>query len=409
MFKTSPPSSAVETESIPFIPQTKSSDFHAAINLFKSCVGIGILAVPYIFQLAGYGLSIIVLLIIRVLIVYTTELIITMVADSSSNLGEQTFRDFYEKKMGRFARILFEVSLGALIFGTCTSYVIFFLDMLSQSFNLIGIYWKLVFAASTLVLIVPLSLIRNYSVFVKYSMVGSLLIFGTLIMLVSYFSSKNGLDLNTMPFADFEGLPTMIGVFMFAFECLGQTLPIRQSMKKPENFMKIFQWITITELLFYFFFGFISSLARLHAPENMLYNLAHESKYLIYAKAAYAISLIISYPLQLVVLADIVEHAGLPKYIVQNENFAIKNIPRFGLIFIIFSIAILGPSFASFIALFGHFGAINIQFVCPIWASYKVLDLSLKKKILHGVILLVSISAMLIGIAVSLKEIIQKY
>ena len=115
----------------------------------------------------------------------------------------------------------------------------------------------------SLIIIVPMSLISNYHFFLKYSKIGSILSIISLAALLYYSFEKIGKSIikNEGDIANFSKFPAFLGVSIFAFESVGSILAIRNSMKKPQDFDKIFYKITLSISFIYIIFAVICCLA----------------------------------------------------------------------------------------------------------------------------------------------------
>jgi proton-coupled amino acid transporter len=98
-----------------------SNDFAAFINIFKTYIGVGILAMPYAYYYTGYILSTIVLSLIAICV------IIVM------NYLDQVCDEKKINNINIFSEVLGETSLNVYKFffvfyeiGVCVAYVIFF-------------------------------------------------------------------------------------------------------------------------------------------------------------------------------------------------------------------------------------------------------------------------------------------
>lgn len=393
----------------------KSSTFQASTNLLKSYIGGGILALPYIFFKTGYLLATFAIILTAALVYYSTLLLLELVADNGNK--PVNISEVFNRIMGRKASIIYKFFLGTYQMGICVSYAIFFTDFFQIAFGTQNIpSMRIIFACFSLIIILPLSMVNNFHFFVKFSNIGNLLIIITLIAIIqldfaNLYTSE--LDFNEHNFGTFTHLPSFIGVSIFAFECIGNIFPVKNSMKEPEKFKKIFSITSFGVCLIYIFFSVICCVS-LGAKINqiILTDLEKIQSFFYIFQTFYAIALILSYPIQFYPLIIIIEdNFYLRRYITTKGAFNWKRyLVRFILTLIIFVLAFAIPKFASFLNLIGAFAGINLQFVFPIIAYYMTFKLVAPKwKIyLNFTVLVFGVIGSGFGIYDSIKEMSEK-
>jgi amino acid permease len=60
--------------------------------------------------------------------------------------------------------------------------------------------------------------------------------------------------------ANLENLPAFMGIALFSMECVGTILPVKNSMRKPENFNNVYKNVCILVGFIFVFFCTICSL-----------------------------------------------------------------------------------------------------------------------------------------------------
>ena len=103
---------------------------------------------------------------------------------------------------------------------------------------------QLIYVAIAMCIIVPMALINNMAVFVKVSAFASLLIISGLTCIILF---ALGEILDDTPYyeaaksnrANFDKMPTTIGVAIYGFEAVGVLLSVKNSMVSPEKFMRL--------------------------------------------------------------------------------------------------------------------------------------------------------------------------
>lgn len=390
----------------------KSNNLQAAINLFKSYIGGGILALPYIFFKTGYVLSTFALLLTAGLVFYSTMLLLELVHDTSNKPSNVT--EVFKRTMGRKATLLYKFFLASYQLGICVSYAIFFTDFFQIAFDTGNMpSSRIIFACFSLSIIFPLSMIDNFHFFVKFSNIGNILIIITLIAIIQLdftHMNKQELEASKHNLGTITHLPSFIGVSIFAFECIGNIFPIKNSMKNPEKFKNIFSIVSMIICVIYVLFSVICCIS-LGSKVNqiILMDLEKIQSFFYIFQAFYAIALILSYPIQFYPLVIIIEDIRLIKRIIIDAsgkyNYK-RYLIRFVLTLVVFALAFAIPKFASFLNFIGAFSGINIQFVFPIIAYHNTFKLIAPKwKIyLNIFVLLLGIVGSGFGVYDSLKE-----
>ena len=401
----------------PFEPvdsNEKSTVFQASINLFKTYVGGGILALPYIFYKTGFVLATFALILTASLVFYSTLLLMELIKDSGNKPVQVT--ELFNRTMGRKASMIYKFLLINFQLGICISYAIFFTDFFQIAFQTQeSPSTRIIFACLSLIIILPLSMINSYSFFVKFSNLANILIFITLIAILQLAFSElysNELVSNEQNLGHITHLPSFIGVSIFAFECIGSIFPVRNSMKEPEKFPKVFCFISLIVCVIYILFSVICAASLGHKLNQIvLMDLEKIQSFFYIFQTMYAIALILSYPLQFYPIVILIEDSAYFKKIVLEKHYKLKTYSvRIMLTLIIFALSFAIPKFASFINLVGAFAGINIQFVFPIIAYHNTFKLVAPKwKIYLNIgVLVLGVIGSGFGIYDSIKEMSEK-
>ncbi len=400
----------------PFEPldsSEKSTAFQASINLFKSYVGGGILALPYIFYKTGFVLATLSMILTASLVFYSTLLMMELIKDSGNKPVK--LEELFAKTMGNKAALIYKFLIATFQLGICISYAIFFTDFFQIAFQTQeSPSSRILFACFSLIIILPLSMINKYHFFVKFSNFANILILITLIAIIQLaFSQLYSKELvsNEHNFEQITHLPSFIGVSIFAFECIGSIFPVRNSMKEPEKFPKIFLIISIIVCAIYILFSVICAVSLGNKLNQIvLMDLDKIQSFFYIFQAFFAVALILSYPLQFYPVVILIEDCAYFKKIVKDKNYKLKTYSvRIMLTLIIFALSFAIPKFASFINLVGAFAGINLQFVFPIIAYHISFKLVAPKwKIyLNIAVLLFGVIGSGFGIYDSIKELTE--
>lgn len=349
--------------------QGKSSNFQVAVNLFKSSLGIGFLALPYCFHNAGILLSIFFMLIIAALTMYTVNLIIYL-ADVKG-LKETDFKQLYIDYVGKGPVMYFQICMAINYFGVGITYVIFFIDFFKNAFKTTGVLYSLLYGVLSLIVIIPLSLIRKLEFFTKYSFLANVLSIAVLIIIIQYPIQNFDID-NEKNYADIIEIPGLLGVAIFAFVSPGLVIPMRNSMRNKEAFKPTFLINLIVVFFIYVAFAIICcyGFGKNGLTQNILKGFGSLNEFYLMVQGFYALALVLTYPMQISPLIEVIENIEkIQKFLEKNQrNCFLKNIVRIMISLLIFPFGIFISKFADFINLLGAFCFIVIQFIYPVIA-----------------------------------------
>ena len=392
--------------------QTKSSTFQASVNLFKASIGIGILALPYNFNDAGYLFSTIFIVLLSTITFYSSVKIIEL-AELKGLTDDATFESLYKDIVGEISFICFQICMFVAYLGTCICYVIFFIGFLNDIFETDSIYYTLLYSFLSLCVIIPLSLITKFEFFVKYSIFASLLILIVILFVIGY--CMEHLTNNPQNLMDFSKASGVMGVFLFAFECPGQILTIRNSMKDKHDFKKMYLFIMIFLLTIYVVFSLFCcfGLTKIQLTSNILIGFGNINEFYMALQGLYALALIVSYPLQLNPCILILESIPKIKEFIEKhkKQWFYKNCIKILISFFIVPCGLYITSLADFISFLGNFTGFVIQFVIPLRA-YDIFmgkSLSIYVRVFHSLIIFISVLATIFNCYQSILTLIDDF
>ena len=149
----------------------------------------------------------------------------------------------------------------------------------------------------------------------------------------------------------------MIGVSIFAFECIGSVITIRNSMQDPTQFKFVFKRVCIFVSTLYVSFSVLSCIS-LSNNLNQIVILDIEKKFkpFILFQAFYGLGLIITLPMAIFPVVNIIEETKyIRQYQAVSEHSKIRRyLPRFICIILpIIIIALFNPKFTDVLNLVG--------------------------------------------------------
>ena len=361
-------------------PSIKSSSFQVGLNLFKSALGIGFLALPYCFIQSGLILSSFFMIPMAFLTVYTVFKIVDLA--EIKGLKETNFRELYKDYVGNYAIIYFEICMAINYFGVGVTYVIFFIDFFKNAFKTTGVLYSLLYGGLSLLVIIPLSLIRRLELFIKYSIIANILTLIVLGILLEYPLSHLSYE-NVDNYADIIEIPGLLGVALFSFVSPGLVIPMRNSMENKEQFKPTFLIVIMIVWVIYVGFSVICCFGfqQMAITQNILKGFGNINEYFLLIQGFYALALVLTYPMQLGPLFEVLENIEkIKEFLERNqENWFYKNSIRIAISIMIFPFGIFVSKFADFINLLGAFCFFIIQFIYPLWAYNNCLGEKMAK------------------------------
>ncbi|ETV99842.1 hypothetical protein H310_07882 [Aphanomyces invadans] len=167
----SPRSTDVESigESQPLVHDAKEHKEHhhhegtiigSTITLTNTILGSGTLAVPFAIASSGYGVGVAVMVTIALLTQYSVHLLM-LASDAAGNAAAKTYESLGHHTMGKWGTYLAEFTFIFGGFGTLTSYFIFITDLFCVVLAVPKAFRAWVTVACTVVVILPLSLLRK--------------------------------------------------------------------------------------------------------------------------------------------------------------------------------------------------------------------------------------------------------
>jgi len=166
-------------------------------------------------------------------------------------------------------------------------------------------------------IIMPLIMINNFHFFVKWSKIANILtilvLFGIMEFALETVITEPNAE-NEHNYAHFLNLAGFLGIAIYSFEAIGTMFYVRQSMKEPEKFPKIFMIISIVVASIAVIFSTLCSLALgKELKQIVLLGLEKKRSYFLLLSALYAVNMIFSYPVQFYPIIDVLNKLKIDK------------------------------------------------------------------------------------------------
>ena len=366
-------------------PSALTSDTAALMNIMKSSIGTGILAMPSAFRNAGLAVGAVGVPLIGIVTIHCMHLLVRCEEELCRRL-DQPYLEFE-----RVARNAFSVgpaflrphaeraATAVFVFlcitqiGYCSCYALFAAESLSEITH--DFFHVDVSTQAILFMLLPIMLVANLIKSLPnlshFSSVANLLQLAGLCYI--YGSLVNDLpSTGSVPaVADWRTLPLFFGTAIYAFEGIGTVLPIKKGMRQPTAFggwIGVLNTAMVVVACLYIgmgFFGFLKYGAEVKG--NIAFNLP-EGALNTSVKLMFAIAIFMSYPLQMFVPISMI-WPKLKQALALEENTEKYEYFDFGFRFLMvtatFVAAAVVPKLDLFISLVGAFCSSCLAWIFP--------------------------------------------
>lgn len=347
-------------------------------TLLKAFIGTGIMFLPKAFNNGGILFSSITLITVSLLSCLSFHLLLLCRKRYGSGYGE-----IGSAIGGRKLRSLILTSITLSQIGFVCSGVIFIAENLRSFLNAVSpgptvaIGTKSLIAVQLIVLI-PLSLIRDISRLGPAALLADIFIFIGLFYIWYYDISTlatSGMH-PTVQLFNPQSFTLTIGSAIFTYEGIGLILPIQSSMSEPEKFPRL---LYIVMVIITTIFTSVGALCYAtfgsETRVEIISNYPQTSKLVNSVQFLYSIAVLVGTPVQLFPATRIIETKIFGDRASGKKSSATKwkkNAFRTSITILCGLISILGASdLDKFVALIGAFACVPLVYIYPAWLHYK--------------------------------------
>ncbi|KAI4191168.1 MAG: hypothetical protein L6R41_000305 [Letrouitia leprolyta] len=411
---------AQPTETRPLLARRKSSRrppkpgdagiTKSFFTLLKAFIGTGIMFLPKAFNNGGILFSSITLITVSLLSCLSFHLLLLCRKRYGGGYGE-----IGSAIGGRKLRSLILTSITLSQIGFVCSGVIFIAENLRSFLNAVSpgptvaVGTKSLIAVQLLVLI-PLSLIRDISRLGPVALLADIFIFIGLFYIWYYDISTiatSGMH-PTVQLFNPQSFTLTIGSAIFTYEGIGLILPIQSSMAQPDKFPRL---LYIVMIIITTIFTSVGALCYATFGSNtrveIISNYPQTSKLVNSVQFLYSIAVLVGTPVQLFPATRIIETKIFGDRASGKKSSATKwkkNGFRTFITILCGLISILGASdLDKFVALIGAFACVPLVYIYPAWLHYKGVAQSSWVKAGDLFLCLVGFGAMVYSTAVTLS------
>ncbi|KAH9581984.1 hypothetical protein LSM04_001980 [Trypanosoma melophagium] len=292
--------------------ETHNTLRRAAFHIFKGNVGAGVFLLPTYYQESGYGIGIIIFLLLGVMIIdCALALIHSKQMIDRSDI--RTYPGVVEQVLGRTVMHFTKFSLIFTQFGFCVVYIQYASSMFAALFSIANMYQVFVFLS--VVMVTPMTFFSHRMGALAYaSMIAA--IFVIIVLAGAVGEEIDSLKTNGIAAGALFAIPSMrillfISGHMFSLEGIGIVLPVENSMSVEDRpkFCKLVKYTHACVVILYLLFGLLGYLAFgeilrtsvvLALPPGVAKNIL---------QVLLGLSLIFGYPIQYVPAIQLVDRA----------------------------------------------------------------------------------------------------
>uniref|UniRef100_A0A1B0CDE8 Putative sodium-coupled neutral amino acid transporter 11 n=1 Tax=Lutzomyia longipalpis TaxID=7200 RepID=A0A1B0CDE8_LUTLO len=384
-----------KSDSLSSLPQ-------AAFNYINSIVGSGVIGIPYAFHKAGFGLG----LMLLILVAYVTDYSLILMVRCGHMCGRFSYPGIMEAAYGKWGYYLLSILQFTYPFLAMISYNVVVGDTLSKVLVRFMPTWgasmgavraAVVFVV-TIGIIAPLCLYKNVSRLARASFLSLVcvvfILFAVVCKLISgeynvvdlydessrFFSHRSGTQ-NSWEFANADIVPAT-GVMAFAFMCHHNTFIIYQSMRNAS----LDRWERVTHISLAFawsvaaLFGIAGySMFRSLSQGDLLENFCWTDDLMNFCRVLFSFSILLTFPFECFVSREIVK-TQLQRFITSElpeldkekdpsqqteDNDRHSMIITLSILFLAFIISPMTDCLGSVLELNGILAAIPLAYVLP--------------------------------------------
>ncbi|KAK3771301.1 hypothetical protein RRG08_024378 [Elysia crispata] len=302
----------------------RSSIPMTSFNFINSIIGSGIIGIPFALHQAGFGLGIILL----ILVAYFTDYSIFLLIEGGQLSNTDTYQDMVLVAFGRPGFYLLTVlqflypfiamvSYNVIIGDTITKVIIWISGENATLVHSVLGNRQFVILVVTLVVTLPLSLYKNIAKLGKWAFLSILLILfimvAAIIRLSTYIGEIPPTD-DAWQFGNYN-LTQAIGIMAFAYMCHHNTFLIHSSLENPTK--KRWGFVTHFSVMFAMamclILGIVGYASFTGATQgDLMENYCSDDILMNIARVSFAITIMLTYPVECFVTREVVENAVFP-------------------------------------------------------------------------------------------------
>ncbi|CDS05219.1 hypothetical protein LRAMOSA07748 [Lichtheimia ramosa] len=401
------------------LPSEGGSVFASFLNMSNSIIGAGIIGLPFSFKEAGFGMGLILLIILTILVDWTVRLLIY----NGKLSGRPNYQDLLEYAFGWPGLLAISLAQFVFAFGAMCAYCVIIGDTIPHVFrslvpniDTLPFVWifanrRLCITFFTVLVSYPLSLYRDMSKLAKTSGLALITIF-VIIVSVSLEAPKMPAELRGDPSLRFsfanDEIIQAVAVISFAFVCHHNSFMIFGSLRQPSmnRFAKVahysmaLSFVTCTVLALSGYLSFTDKTAG-----NILNNFPADNTLINVARLAFGMNMFTTLPLEAFVCREVLEilfWSSSPHSTVRHVVITTS------LVGVSLLISLLTCNLGIVLELTGGFSATMLAYILPPLCYLKLAKESIWQlnKIPHWATLIFGLVIMIFSTSFSIQKVV---
>ncbi|KAK5638683.1 hypothetical protein RI129_012978 [Pyrocoelia pectoralis] len=296
--------------------ESRSSLSRASFNFINSIIGSGVIGIPYALHQSGFGLG----LMLLVMIAYVTDYSLILMVKSGHISGKYSYQGIMEAAYGRVGYILLGVlqvvypliamvSYNVVVGDTVTKVVV---RLTNASPTSIFSKREVIVLVCTIAVTIPLCMYRNITKLAHISFT-SLICIGTILITIFFrvgpMSQIVPHHSSAWKFANWDIVPAM-GIMSFAFMCHHNTFLIYSSIQEAnEKRWEIVTHISLTiSLIITALFGIVGyATFTTFVQGDLLENYCSDDDLMNFSRLLFSITILLTFPIECFVVRDVLE------------------------------------------------------------------------------------------------------
>uniref|UniRef100_T1JHR5 Putative sodium-coupled neutral amino acid transporter 11 n=1 Tax=Strigamia maritima TaxID=126957 RepID=T1JHR5_STRMM len=359
-----------------------SSMPYASFNYINSIIGSGVIAMPYALSMSGFWLGIILLILVAIITDYSLIIMVKGGHLSQTN----SYQGLVEAAFGRpgfyilsFLQCVYPVigmiSYNVIISDTITK-ILVRITKLPQT-SILG-NRKFVVILSTLLITLPLSLLRKMSKLAKISFISLIFILFILIVLLiraGTLGPKIPPTENAWEFAN-AGVMQAIGIMSFAFMCHHNAFLLYSSLENPTQarWNKVTHASIIASFILLVILG-VTGYATFTglSQGDVLENFCLDDDLINVIRLFFALTVMLTFPIECFVCREVIENVFFINY-TKPQSFKVHYITTVSIVAVTVVISMATDCLGIVLELNGILTAVPLAYILPGLSYLKLED-----------------------------------
>ncbi|XP_045618735.1 putative sodium-coupled neutral amino acid transporter 11 [Procambarus clarkii] len=301
----------------------KSSISFTSFNYINSIVGSGVIGMPFALHEAGFGVGLLLLVLVAVI----TDAALCLMIAVARTAGINTYQDLVRAAFGKPGFVLTSCLQFLYPFISLISYNIIVGDTLTKvlirvtgiSPESVLVRREFIMATTTLLITLPLSLYRNITRLAKISLVSVAMIVAIAVAMLVRLATMKDLVPTTEDAWNFGGsnLASAIGIMSFAFMCHHSSFLVYESL--ADNTQE--RWNKVTHIsigssailsLVFAVAGYLTFTG--YTQGDVFENYCWGDDLMNICRGAYAVTILLTFPIECFVARDVLETGFFREY-----------------------------------------------------------------------------------------------